>query len=488
MNLTVELLVIGFGTAGKLVAAGMGNRGARVVMVERDDRMYGGTCINTGCVPTKSLVHLAETRSADSDPDEWFRSSALRTKHLTSLLRRNNLARLEAIDTVTIVNGRATFRDAHTVVVTAGAEATTITAETIVIDTGAEPVLPDIPGLRDCTHAYTSTGLLDTTELPTRLGIIGGGPIGAEFASLYGQFGSSVTIVEHEESMFGHEDPDVAAGALDVLRDAGVTIHTGATVTGLVDHADHAVIHYTHADVTCSVEAEAVLVAVGRAPNTFGLGLEAAGVHTDARGAITVDAHLRTSQPHIYAVGDVNGGPQFTYISHDDSRIVLDHLTGSGTRSTTDRAAVPYTVFLTPPLARVGCTEQQARHAGRRVTTAAARIDELAGMPRSAIMGDTRGLMKFVIDDDTDEILGAALLCIDSSELINLVALAIRHHLTASELANTIYTHPTSSEAIGEVLSRRRQSGPAGPGRPHNGALSSQPQATESKELSWRSQ
>jgi probable pyridine nucleotide-disulfide oxidoreductase len=216
-------------------------------------------------------------------------------------------------------------------------------------------------------------------------------------------------------------------------------------------------------------------VATGRAPNTVGLGLNAAGVHTGTRGAITVDAYLRTSQPHIYAVGDVNGGPQFTYISHDDSRIVLDQLTGPGTRSTTDRAAVPYTVFLTPPLARVGITEQQARRSGHRITTAAAKIDALAGMPRSEIMGDTRGLMKFVIDADSDEILGAALLCIDSAELINLIALAIRHHLTAGELANTIYTHPTSSEAIGEVLSGRHDVG-------------SQVQATESKELSWRSQ
>jgi probable pyridine nucleotide-disulfide oxidoreductase len=295
-----------------------------------------------------------------------------------------------------------------------------------------------------------------------------------------------VTIVERAERLFEHEDPDVAAAALEVLRDAGVTVRTGARVTGVVDHADHATIEYTHADTTCSVEAEAVLVAVGRTPNTFGLGLDAAGVDTDARGAITVDAHLRTSQPHIYAVGDVNGGPQFTYISHDDSRIVLDHLTGSGTRTTTDRAAVPSTVFLTPPLARVGDTEQQARDAGRRVATAAARVDELAGMPRSAIMGDTRGYMKFVIDADTDQILGAALLCIDSSELINLVALAIRHHLTASELANTIYTHPTSSEAIGEVLGRR-QPGPVEPTHARNGALSSHPPATASKELSWRS-
>jgi pyruvate/2-oxoglutarate dehydrogenase complex dihydrolipoamide dehydrogenase (E3) component len=456
VNSAVDLLVIGFGTAGKLVAAGMGRHGARVAMVEQSDRMYGGTCINTGCVPTKSLVHLAETRDTACDPDNWFRTAAQRTKHMTGRLRQNNLAILDALDTVTVITGRASFCDAHTVEVATGTGAITITAKLIVIDTGAEPVIPDIPGLRSCTHAYTSTGLLDTTELPRRLAIIGGGAVGAEFASIYGQFGSDVTILEDSNSLFRREDPDVAAAALEVLQGAGVTVATGARVTEIVDNAETAVVQYTEAHNAHTAEAEAILIAVGRTPSTAGLGLDDAGVHTNAHGAITVDEHLRTSQPHIFAVGDVNGGPQYTYISHDDSRIVLDQLTGPGMRSTTDRAAVPYTVFLTPPLARVGVTERQARHAGRPITIAAARIDDLAGMPRSGIMGDTRGLMKFVIDIETDEILGAALLSIDSPELINLLALAIRHRITASELANTIYTHPTSTEAIGEVLTRRQ--------------------------------
>jgi pyruvate/2-oxoglutarate dehydrogenase complex dihydrolipoamide dehydrogenase (E3) component len=297
---------------------------------------------------------------------------------------------------------------------------------------------------------------LDTTQLPRRLAIIGGGNVGLEFASVYAQFGSDVTVLEESGRLFAHEDDDVATAAISLLLDAGVNIRTGAHVTGIEDHAETAVVSYTHDGAEAAVEAEAVLIAVGRVPATLGLGLHDAGVHTTERGAVVVDDHLRSSRPHIYAVGDVNGGPQFTYISHDDSRIVLDQLVGTGARSTGDRVAVPYTVFLTPPLARVGMTERQAVEAGRSVDVAAKRIEDIAGMPRSEIMDDTRGLMKFVIDADTDEILGAALLCIDSQELINLVAMAMRQHVTASELRDTIFTHPTSTEAIGEVLSARR--------------------------------
>jgi pyruvate/2-oxoglutarate dehydrogenase complex dihydrolipoamide dehydrogenase (E3) component len=310
----------------------------------------------------------------------------------------------------------------------------TISAGVIVIDTGSEPVIPDIPGLSACCHAYTSTGLLDTTQRPRRLAIIGGGNVGLEFASVYAQFGSDVTVLEESGRLFAHEDSDVATEAISLLLDAGVNIRTGAHVTGIDDH----------------------LISVGRVPATLGLGLHEAGVHTTERGAVLVDDHLRSSRPHVYAVGDVNGGPQFTYISHDDSRIVLDQLLGTGARSTADRVAVPSTVFLTPPLARVGMTERQAVEAGTSVDVAVKRIEDIAGMPRSEIMDDTRGLMKFVIDADTDEIIGAALLCIDSQELINLVAMAMRKHVTASELRDTIFTHPTSTEAIGEVLSARR--------------------------------
>jgi pyruvate/2-oxoglutarate dehydrogenase complex dihydrolipoamide dehydrogenase (E3) component len=195
-----------------------------------------------------------------------------------------------------------------------------------------------------------------------------------------------------------------------------------------------------------------VLAATGRAPVTDGLDLEKAGIRTTPRGAIEVDEYLRTSQPHVFALGDVNGGPQFTYISLDDSRIVLDQLTGEGKRTTTDRVAVPATLFMTPPLATIGMTEKQARAAGHRITVARQNVADIVAMPRAYIVEETRGLMKFVIDADTDQILGAALLSVDAQELINTVALAMRHGITASELRDSIYTHPSSTEAFNDVI------------------------------------
>ncbi|WSC42012.1 FAD-dependent oxidoreductase [Streptomyces sp. NBC_01763] len=201
-----------------------------------------------------------------------------------------------------------------------------------------------------------------------------------------------------------------------------------------------------------SVAADAILAATGRAPATRDLALEAAGVRTTERGAVEVDGFLRTSQPHIYALGDVNGGPQFTYISLDDSRIVLDQLIGEGKRSTADRVAIPHTLFMTPPLATVGLTEKEARAAGHRVKIASQPVAEIIAMPRAYIVEDPRGVMKFVLDADTDDILGAALLSIDAQELINTVALAMRHGVKAAELRDAVYQHPTSTEAFNDVL------------------------------------
>ncbi|MFF9507699.1 FAD-dependent oxidoreductase [Streptomyces sp. NPDC014724] len=192
-------------------------------------------------------------------------------------------------------------------------------------------------------------------------------------------------------------------------------------------------------------------VAATWGPATAGLALEAAGVRTTERGAVEVDEHLRTSQPHIYAL-DVDGGPDFTYISLDDSRIVLDQLIGGGKRFITDRVAVPYTVLITPPLATIGLTEAQAREAGHRVKIASQPVAEIIAMPRAYVVEDTRGVMKFVIDAETDEILCAALLSVDAQELINTVALPVRHGIKAAELRDAVYTHPTSTEAFNGVL------------------------------------
>ncbi|MDT7627826.1 MAG: putative pyridine nucleotide-disulfide oxidoreductase [Pseudonocardiales bacterium] len=448
----VDLLVIGFGKGGKTLAATMGRAGKSVIMVEESDQMYGGTCINVGCVPTKALVHRADTRRPDDGAEAWYQQAVGAVSDLTTLLRGKNFQMLDEIDTVTVVTGKASFVDPKTVEVTAGDDRLTIRADNIVINTGAQPVIPEIPGLRDSRYTATSAEMLRTTTLPGRLAVLGGGYLGLEFAAMYRQFGSEVTVLESRTAFMDREDEDVAEAALHILREQGITLLPGSLVTEIRDGASGATIHYVRDGRDQTLEVDTILVAAGRAPATEALRLDRAGVRTTERGAVEVDEYLRTSQPHIYAIGDVNGGPQFTYISLDDNRVVADQLLGAGARSTADRRAVPHTMFMTPPFSTVGLTETQAREQGHRVKIASKPVAQIAAMPRSRIMEDTRGLMKFIIDADTDLVLGAALLSIDSQELVNLVALAMRHQVSASELRDTIYNHPSSSEALNEVL------------------------------------
>lgn len=451
-SLQADALVLGFGKGGKTVAATLGKLGRRVVMVERSAKMYGGTCPNVGCVPSKALVHHSHKRRPQDAPQEWYERSVTEVQALTKLFRGGSYDALDDMDTVTVLTGAAAFTDPHTVRVECADGPLTITAETILINTGSEPIVLDIPGLRSSQYTVTSTDLMDTTILPGRLAIIGGGYLGMEFASIYRRFGSQVTVIEAAPKVFGLVDDDIAAVAEGILVDEGIEIVTGAQTTEVRDGESSATVVYEKDGRQHTLEADAVLAATGRAPVIGDLALEAAGVRTTERGAVEVDEHLRTSRPHIFALGDVNGGPEFTYVSLDDSRIVLDQLLGEGKRSTDDRVAIPHTVFITPPLASVGLTEKQARAAGHQVRIASQPVAEIAAMPRAYVVEDTRGMMKFVLDAETDEILGAALLSVDAQEVINTVALAMRHGIRAAELRNAVYTHPSSTEAFNDVL------------------------------------
>lgn len=448
-----DLVVIGSGKGGKTLAAALGRQGWRVVMIEQSADMYGGTCINIGCVPTKSLVYQSE-KLTQAGP-EPYRHAVSTTQAVTSKLRAENLAMLEGIDSVTVITGRARFLDPHTVhvTITDGGGTLVVTAEHVVLGTGARPIIPDIPGLRGSAAVVTSTELLATPVLPSRLVVLGGGYVGLEFAAMYASYGSEVTVLEHHREILGTEDDDVAACARETLQGEGITVITGAEVRRVEDApGSPSTVFYEKDGTTASVRADVILAALGRQPVTADLGLEQAAIRLTDRGAVAVDEHLRTSQPHVFAVGDVNGGPQFTYISLDDYRIVLDQLIGAGTRSTAQRVAVPSVLFMTPPLARVGLTERDARAAGHRVKVAALPVAKMATVPRARIVAETRGMMKVVISSDTDEILGAALLSYDAHEVINTVALAMRHGITASELRDEIYVHPSMTEAFNQLL------------------------------------
>jgi pyruvate/2-oxoglutarate dehydrogenase complex dihydrolipoamide dehydrogenase (E3) component len=459
--LNADVLVIGFGKGGKTAAHALTDAGKRVILIEQSANMYGGTCPNVGCVPTKMLVHYSNGKRLEDDAQEFFANSVAGVRALTSAFRAGNFESLDGKDTATVITGAAHFLDAHTVAVGEGVDRITVTAPTILINTGSEPMLPDIPGLATSSHLVSSTDLIEQDRLPGRLVIVGGGYLGLEFAAIYQHFGTQVTVLEAAPRLLGHEDEDIAQTVTDILAGDGVRIITGATALDVRDNRTTSTVGYEHDGQTLIVEAEAVLAATGRQPAIANLGLEIAGVRTTSRGAIEVDEHLRTSQSHIFALGDVNGGPQFTYVSLDDARIVLDQLLGNGRRTTTDRVAVPHTLFITPPLATVGLTETEARAQGRNITVSRENVADIIAMPRAYTVEETRGVMKFVVDTDTDLILGAALLSIDAQEIINTVTLAMRHHITATDLRDSIYTHPSSTEALNEVFTKVvRRSGP----------------------------
>ena len=443
---TADVLVIGFGKAGKTIAMTRAKHGDRVILVEQAPKMYGGTCINIACVPTKTML-------VDSERGVNYEDSV---QHRDSFIATLNKVNKQLADDsgVLVVDGHAQFTGPHSVLVTGGEEELAITATTIIINTGSVPVIPDIPGV-DSSRVIDSTGAqhLDTT--PDSLVIVGGGPIGMEFATMFTQFGTKVTILDRGEKFGTAFDEDIAAEVKADLEAKDITIINSADVTGLQDTDGGLTVRYFVDDNEYEIDATNVLFAIGRTPATDGLDLDAAGIDTTARGAIAVDEHLRTNVEGIYAAGDVTGGPQFTYISYDDHRVIMSDLWGDGERVTTGRL-YPTTTFLNPPVSTIGMGEQDAKdNAASRGHAAEVRFKKIADipiMPRPKIVGTPEGVAKFIIDVEDDQILGATLYCIDSQELINVVAVAMRHKIPASALGDGIYTHPSSTEVFNALL------------------------------------
>ncbi|MGJ3507510.1 FAD-dependent oxidoreductase [Enemella sp. A6] len=444
-KIDVDLLVIGWGKAGKTIAKNYATQGHHVAIVERDPGMYGGTCINVACVPTKDLVVSAEQRRPDDDPAAWF-AGAVRDRD--ALIGKLNQANYDMLDgSVQIIDGEARFVGPHEVEVATSSGPVQVSAARIVINTGSSPRLPDIDGV-DLPGVYNSTTIQHADPFPKRLCVIGAGFIGLEFASMMNNFGAEVTLLNHAPALLPDAEPAVAEAVVSLLDDRGITLINEAEAQRIEQTDQGLRVVTSQGDFTC----DAVLLATGRTPATATLNLAAAGIETDDRGFVVVDEHLRTNVEGIWATGDVNGGPQFTYISYDDHRIVMDQLTGSGELSTKNRVGVPNVTFLTPPLAQVGLTPRQAKDAGHEVLYAAKPVANIAVMPRPKILGETHGVITCTADAKTRKILGTTLFCTDSQEVINMVALAIRLGASVEDLRDGIWTHPSSTEAFNEVL------------------------------------
>lgn len=447
MDQKFDTIVIGFGKAGKTLAAKLAKQGEKVALIEKDARMYGGTCINVGCIPSKRLVLEAERAPAHDFEvqSEYYHVAVQEKKKLTTALRMANYNKL--IDAgVQVINGTASFLDGKTIGVK-GAHGTmqTLSASKLIINTGGRPIIPAVPGVENNRLVFTSETMMENETLPRRLTIIGGGYIGLEFASMYARFGSKVTILQHSSVFLPKEDRDIAEAVENVLKSYGVSVITGA---GLKEIKEGTAVYAKNGEED-TLDGDAILLATGRRPNTEGLHAERAGVELTKRGAVVTDKHLRTTTENIWAAGDVCGNLQFTYISLDDSRIILSDMQGDGSRTTENRGAFAYSVFMEPSFSRAGLSEKEAADKGLNYRVVRMNTDMI---PKAKVLRKTTGMLKAVIDKDSGKILGAALFCPESYEIINMVKLAMDHDLDYTVLRDFIYTHPTMSEGLNDLF------------------------------------
>lgn len=451
-----DAIIIGFGKAGKTLAAELSNRGWQVAVVERSSMMYGGTCPNIACIPTKTLVHeagIAALLYHDDYPKQanLYKQAIGRKNRLTSFLRNNNYERLSKRPNVTVYTGEGSFVSANIIKVALPEGDIELQGKEIFINTGSTPIIPAIDGIKESQKVYTSTTLLDLNVLPQHLIIVGGGYIGLEFASMYAEFGSKVTLLEGGNRFMPRNDQDIANSVKEVLEKKGIEIHLNARAQSIHDTNDGVTL--TYSDVSDGtpyfVDGDAILIATWRKPMIEGLNLQAAGIGVDAHGAIVVNDQLRTTVPHVWAMGDVKGGPQFTYLSLDDFRIIRDQLFGDKKRDIGDRDPVPYAVFIDPPLAHIGLTEEEALKRGYSF-----KVSRLpaTSVVRSRTLKQTDGMLKAIVNDHSGKIMGCTLFCAEAPEIINIVAMAMKTGQHYTFLRDFIFTHPSMSEGLNELF------------------------------------
>jgi len=449
-------IVIGSGQGGTPLAKTLANAGWKTALIEREH--IGGTCINVGCTPTKTMYNSARVayltrRSADYGVHTESLAVNMsevraRKQKVVDSFRDGGLRSVELTKGLDLLKGEATFTGQKTLDVQLnGGGKRTIRGEKIFINTGGRPTVPDIEGLGSVPF-LNSTSIMELDELPGHLLVMGGGYIGLEFGQMFRRFGSKVTIVHRGDRVLAREDPDIADEIAKILREDGIDLLLNTEVAGAALTEGKIRITVTNAEGEKTLTGTHLLVAVGRTPNTDRLNLKAAGIETDSRGHVKVNDRLETNVTGVYALGDVNGGPQFTHISYDDFRIIRANLL-EGREASTKGRLVPNTVFIDPQLGRVGLSESEAREKSLNIRVAKLPMTSVA---RAIEMGETRGLMKAVVDADTNQILGCAVLGVEGGELMAMFEIAMMGKLPYMTLKEAIFAHPTLAESLNSLF------------------------------------
>jgi pyruvate/2-oxoglutarate dehydrogenase complex dihydrolipoamide dehydrogenase (E3) component len=447
MPTTYDAIIIGGGQSGPFLAVRLAEAGRRVAIIEREH--MGGTCVNNGCIPTKTMVasaraaHVARTAAklgvTTGSVSVDYAAVKARKDEIVAGSVKGLVDWLAATNGVTSISGEARFIGPHEVEVN-GAR---LTAPQIFINAGGRPVVPDWPGIGDVPY-LTNVSIMALSELPRHLVIVGGSYIGLEFAQMFRRFGSEVTVLEHGQRLIAREDEDVSAGVKDILAGEGIAFVFGAADFAMaMDDADIRVSFSANGNAQ-SVTGSHLLVATGRRPNSDSLNLEAAGVAVDGRGYITVDDKLETNVPGVYAMGDINGRGAFTHTSYNDFEIVAANLLDGDDRKVSDRIPAN-NLYIDPPLGRVGMNEAEARASGKTVLRG---ILPMTRVGRARERGETQGFMKVLVDADTKLLLGAALLGIEADEVVQ----SVLHVMAAGQpytlITRTMHIHPTVSELL----------------------------------------
>jgi pyruvate/2-oxoglutarate dehydrogenase complex dihydrolipoamide dehydrogenase (E3) component len=444
-----DAIIVGAGQAGPPLAGRLTTAGQTVAVIER--KLVGGTCVNYGCIPTKTLVASAHTAHVARRGAEYGIGTGEVTVDIAKVKARKDSVMLDdrhgveswlaGMKGCTLIRGHARFEGPHTIRV----DDEVLEADRIFLNVGGRAVVPNIPGLSDVDY-LTNVGILDLDVLPEHLVIIGGSYIALEFAQMYRRFGARVTVLEKGPRLTAREDEDVSAAIKDILEAEGIEVHVGATSMRIVKRGNGFDLYSR--DGAEPVSGTHLLVATGRQPNTDDLDLDVAGVATDARGFIGVDDQLRTNVEHIWAMGDCNGKGAFTHTSYNDFEIVAANLLDDDPRRVSDRITT-YAMYIDPPLGRAGMSVDEVRKSGRRALVGKRPMTKVG---RAVEKGETQGFMKVVVDAETEEILGAAILGVGGDEVVQDILDVMTAKLPYTAISRTMHIHPTVSELVPTML------------------------------------